>query len=203
MGLDMYLTRNFFIYQPLDDEPPVVEVKGIPVNPGKVQTVTERVGYWRKENQIHAWFVENVQKGTDDCGEYDVSLEQLMELRGLCAKTIAYVESRPAKTIQVETGWEVGSNGEKKVINYEDVVVYEVDEEEMKALLPTRSGFFFGSTEYDETYLEGCRETIRIIDNILEEEKKIAAQAGKQVRKTARGKMFPKWSHHYSYRSSW
>ena len=24
--------------------------------------------YWRKANQIHAWFVDNVQQGNDDCG---------------------------------------------------------------------------------------------------------------------------------------
>ena len=40
--------------------------------------------YWRKANAIHKWFVENVQEGVDDCGEYEVTVEQLTELRDLC-----------------------------------------------------------------------------------------------------------------------
>ncbi|KKL59166.1 hypothetical protein LCGC14_2218110 [marine sediment metagenome] len=38
------------------------------------------VGYWRKANQIHKWFVDNVQSGKDDCGNYKVSIEKLKEL---------------------------------------------------------------------------------------------------------------------------
>lgn len=36
--------------------------------------------YWRKANQIHRWFVENIQNGVDDCGEYAVKAEQLEKL---------------------------------------------------------------------------------------------------------------------------
>ena len=43
------------------------------------------VAYWRKANQIHKWFVDNVQDGRDDCKEYWVSRESLAELRDLCA----------------------------------------------------------------------------------------------------------------------
>ena len=42
------------------------------------------VGYWRKANQIHNWFVENVQNGVDDCGEYIVSPSQLRTLLEIC-----------------------------------------------------------------------------------------------------------------------
>ena len=41
---------------------------------------TEEVGYWRKANQIHNWFVNHVQNGVDDCGSYLVTKEQLQEL---------------------------------------------------------------------------------------------------------------------------
>jgi hypothetical protein len=43
-----------------------------------------KVGYWRKSNQIHQWFVDNVQGGEDDCREYHVEREQLRELINLC-----------------------------------------------------------------------------------------------------------------------
>lgn len=44
--------------------------------------------YWRKANQIHKWFVDNVQSGNDNCGEYYVSQDKLKELRDLCQKAL-------------------------------------------------------------------------------------------------------------------
>lgn len=43
-----------------------------------------KVGYWRKANQIHQWFVDNVQEGNDNCAEYYVSREKLQQLRDEC-----------------------------------------------------------------------------------------------------------------------
>jgi hypothetical protein len=51
------------------------------------------VGYWRKANQIHKWFVDNVQKGNDDCKEYYVSEEKIKELYDLCTQ----INSNPEK----------------------------------------------------------------------------------------------------------
>lgn len=42
------------------------------------------VGYWRKANAIHKWFVDNVQGGVDDCGDYKVTKEQLIQLHNVC-----------------------------------------------------------------------------------------------------------------------
>ena len=54
--------------------------KPIRINLNRVQSITENIGYWRKANQIHNWFVNNVQNGDDDCGEHSVSREQFQEL---------------------------------------------------------------------------------------------------------------------------
>jgi len=40
--------------------------------------------YWRKANAIHGWFVENCQDGEDNCQEYWVSREKLINLKDLC-----------------------------------------------------------------------------------------------------------------------
>ena len=45
--------------------------------------------YWRKANQIHKWFVDNVQDGNDNCGEYYVSQNQLQELLDLVNRALA------------------------------------------------------------------------------------------------------------------
>ena len=50
--------------------------------------VSVNVAYWRKSNQIHNWFVINVQRGEDDCGEYYVSREKIKELVNTCTLAI-------------------------------------------------------------------------------------------------------------------
>ena len=50
--------------------------------------VTFEVGYWRKANQIHRWFVENCQKGKDECQIAYVTRNQLKQLLELCEKVL-------------------------------------------------------------------------------------------------------------------
>lgn len=47
------------------------------------------VGYWRKQNAIHNWFVQNCQDGEDECQQVGVAREKLEELRDLCRKVLA------------------------------------------------------------------------------------------------------------------
>lgn len=51
--------------------------------------IIEDVGYWRKANNIHNWFVENVQNGVDDCCYHgEVTKEDLEELLDICHEVI-------------------------------------------------------------------------------------------------------------------
>ena len=59
------------------------------VDPQLVQTIEEEVGYWRKDNHIHQWFVDNVQEGVDDCGKYWVPKEDLMKLKHTCKEVLS------------------------------------------------------------------------------------------------------------------
>jgi hypothetical protein len=92
MGLDMYLNKRTYVQyweHNGDDNYEVKVTKGgepTKINPKKVKYIIEEAGYWRKANQIHRWFVENVQQGEDNCGEYYVDREKLIELLDLCKK---------------------------------------------------------------------------------------------------------------------
>ena len=94
MGLDMYLEKRTDVrqwnFQKEEDQFEVVVKKGgvtyPKINPKNVTTIVEEAGYWRKANAIHRWFVENVQDGVDNCGEYFVPLSSLEELLELCEK---------------------------------------------------------------------------------------------------------------------
>lgn len=92
MGLDMFLYKKNYIWQgdwvkPEHKQEVIVKKGGevdTNIKPEKIKYVVEEAGYWRKANQIHQWFVENVQRGTDDCGNYWVTRENLEELLGIC-----------------------------------------------------------------------------------------------------------------------
>ncbi len=39
--------------------------------------------------------------------------------------------------------------------------------DQVETLLPTRSGFFFGGTEYDEWYFDGIKHTVEVLENVV------------------------------------
>jgi hypothetical protein len=92
MGLDMYLTKRTYVGAKYDHRNVegniniTIDGKPVDIDFKKISTISEEIGYWRKANQIHNWFVNNVQGGVDDCGEYYVQLEKLEELLETCKK---------------------------------------------------------------------------------------------------------------------
>ena len=73
----------------------------------KYTSFGQEVGYWRKANHIHKWFVDNVQNGTDDCAEYEVSQERLVELRQVCEDVLRN-KSKASKLLPSESGFFFG-----------------------------------------------------------------------------------------------
>lgn len=147
MGLDMYLHKKKYIgnatIKLLSNE------YGWYKNAGEeysnVCVLTIETCYWRKANAIHKWFVDNVQDGNDDCGEYEVSFEKLQELLNICK------ELKSKMVLSEDTN----ENGYKYVVNYTIC----------EKLLPTQDGFFFGSTSYDEWYYKDIENTIKMLEN--------------------------------------
>ena len=112
------------------------EVVIMNIKPHRIEDIVEEIGYWRKANAVHQWFVSNVQEGEDDCKGYYVSREQLIELLSICKK----IKENPTP-------------------------------ENCEELLPTQEGFFFGSTQYGDGYMNDINETITIIESALFEPK--------------------------------
>lgn len=125
--------------------------------------IMEQVGYWRKANAIHNWFVDNVQYGEDDCHYHrEVTKEMLELLKATCEVVIQESKLVPGKLHNGSTY----KNG-REYKEYIDGLVVE-DSTTAERLLPTTSGFFFGGTDYDEWYIKDLKETIEIIDRVLE-----------------------------------
>jgi hypothetical protein len=97
MGLDMYLYKKNYIrtdefYKEEVRNEVIVKTGGeidTKIKPNRIKYIVEEVGYWRKANQIHKWFVDNVQNGNDNCGNYWVGSETLKELLDVCKKVQA------------------------------------------------------------------------------------------------------------------
>jgi len=137
MGLDMYLTarqstydgfRNQELYNKLVQEAPFAL---------QTATLEVQVGYWRKANQIHSWFVKHVQGGVDDCEEYRVTREQLQLLLDNCKLVLMHKEE--AKTLlPTQEGFFFGS--------------YEYDEYYWHDIQDTIDQLEKVLTEYPETW---------------------------------------------------
>ncbi|PYZ95044.1 hypothetical protein CR194_05890 [Salipaludibacillus keqinensis] len=111
MGLDMYLIKKDLV------EPDQISNEHV-------------VLYWRKANQIHHWFVTNIQEGVDECGMFEVTFQDLTKLYHCCRSVLRQNERAPY-------------------------------------LLPTKEGFFFGSTEYDQYFFYEIKRTKVELRNLL------------------------------------
>lgn len=97
MGLDMHLYRRHYVKQWTHIKPErqyAVQVSQggtvrDDIRSDRVAYAVEEVAYWRKANQIHAWFVANCQDGTDDCGHHHVERSQLVDLLDLVKRVQA------------------------------------------------------------------------------------------------------------------
>jgi hypothetical protein len=58
----------------------------------KTNNQQQEIGYWRKANAIHKWFVDNIQGGIDDCEPYVVTKDNLKPLFDLCNEVTANLE---------------------------------------------------------------------------------------------------------------
>lgn len=174
MGLDMYLEVEVYIDRPMEyyseerkaEKTPEWEaaLSLMPAEPFEHvfgATLKYNVAYWRKASAIHKWFVDNIQGGVDNCGHHYVKREQLNELLALCQKVLKSTILEDG-TLHNGTQW---INDVKTEI-YEDGKVI-ANPEEISKLLPTTSGFFFGSTAYNEWYLDDVKSTISQLISVL------------------------------------
>lgn len=89
-----------------------------------------QIGYWRKANAIHKYFVDNCADGTDDCREMYVCEKTLEDLLDRC----------------------------KKVLD---------DHSKAEELLPSKSGFFFSPTDYNDRYFQDIEYTKNLLEKVL------------------------------------
>lgn len=108
MGLDMYLNAKRHLWSAEDSLVERLSNEFPELDGAKIRSVTAEVGYWRKANAIHKWFVDNVQEGTDDCGSYEVSTAKLKELLDVINEVLAN-KKKAHKLLPCTTGFFFGN----------------------------------------------------------------------------------------------
>lgn len=160
-------------------------------------TIVSSVGYWRKANAIHKWFVENVQDGEDNCEEYDVSLEKLRDLLETCMKVI---KAADGETITIDPSMEEDVKKFDWLKDCPKSFVFDASNLDAMAeklryvhqlpktfatvaanTLPSVRGFFFGNTDYDGGYLETIIKTARMVKRLLDEYEKLPTEEKRDV----------------------
>ncbi len=171
MGLDSYLRRKVYVGANYEHNKVEIDIsikkdgKELKINKGRITYIEEEAAYWRKCNQIHQWFVTNVQDGEDNCSSYYVSIEQIKDLINTCKKVRDSLVSSETKEIEIE---EYGRKNKVTIFVNTDIA---------ETLLPSQSGFFFGSTHYDQWYLNDIEHTIEQLESLDLEESEYEYQA--------------------------
>ena len=95
MGLDMYLSKRVYIGANYEHRNVKIKVEvfvdgvEIPINQDKITYIEESVAYWRKANQIHAWFIHHTDPETDDdCTSRFLTIDTLKKLLEDCKKVL-------------------------------------------------------------------------------------------------------------------
>ena len=201
----MYLNRSIRGYRKADGtiSHNMDDYKSDEFGCGNGVTETVEVAYWRKANMIHRWFVNNVCDGEDDCREYDVTLEDIKNLLGICKNILKIVKG--AKMFVPEDQKEnylkqhpdgkltttLKNTSYKFFSESSEIWWFSLPKEvenKVADLLPTVSGFFFGSTTYGGGYLYQIALTVELLKRLIKEDKEFRKQ-----------EIFPD----YTYQASW
>lgn len=145
--------------------------------------ITEQVCYLRKANQIHRWFVDNVQDGEDNCQESYVEENKLKELYNICKKIVEklngveFTISDSSREIIVfgkfKESFKFNSKNIKQYFKGNDCIwnyTFKISDDLKKYIddnLPCGEGFFFGTYEYDGGYVYDIIKTILMFDRLF------------------------------------
>jgi len=111
MGLDMYLTaklhtvdRDWASEKERKINKEVRKLIPEMFDSGNLNTIEVgfEVGYWRKANAIHQWFVDKCQDGNDDCRSSFVSRTDLQDLKTACENELKTKDNPEESDEQIE-----------------------------------------------------------------------------------------------------
>ena len=168
MGLDMYLEgRRYFSKHDYNmgdySQPPTIaegyaevleaaDLVGMDDPDGHAGLeVRFPVGYWRKVNAVHGWFVRELANGVDECQPIWVSREQLGKLKVLCQLVLS-VPVRAEEFLPPRAGFFFG--GYELDEWYFDGLIRTIDIIDRALALPDEIDFIYQRSEEHTSELQ-------------------------------------------------
>ncbi|MDR2822330.1 MAG: hypothetical protein LBV58_02105 [Acholeplasmatales bacterium] len=105
-----------------------------------VHKLFKMIGYFRKANSIHRFLYEKSNTSFPDYYPFEITREVIVNLLDILKKLEILRES--------------------KFDDFEKIA---------KIMLPTQSGFFFGTIDYGDSYFEDIKDGLKIFNKILKE----------------------------------
>lgn len=118
-----------------------------------------QIGYWRKFNALQTFFQNRVESDYELCHGIYVHEDTIKELISTFNKILKDIKTCETEETQYCTGW---CNGEK---TYDTKNVYK--SQVAQELLPPGEGFFYGSQEIDEWYVEDIKYSLKLFKEAL------------------------------------
>lgn len=203
MGLDMYLNMKVSHYPKKGDT--TINLANLDSSWDNLDfnefgasnrvDISMGVGYWRKANHIHNWFVNNVQEGADNCGDYNVTMDNFNSLYDTCMNILNKLNGK-IFSINNEYREDCELYVKEHGIELEETVTFDVtklkefygdnnlqmyyrtlnsDDVEIEELydycddnLPCLDGCFFGSQSFGWWYFHDIIKTVLLIDKVRE-----------------------------------
>jgi hypothetical protein len=123
---------------------------------------------WRKANQIHGWFDQRLN-GVENVTRYSVKSSDLVLLLDNCIRVKEQLIAGGTK-LKEQIVERIMKDGE--IIERSEPQPVYVNTALAEQLLPPTPGFFFGSYEYDQWYLNDIDFTIEQLMKILSTKEK-------------------------------
>lgn len=111
------------------------------------------IGYWRKANAIHDWFVKNVQDGEDDCARHLLYFEDIAILKAIC-KQVLDDHSLAPKLLPTAEGFFFGST------EYDDWYFHEI-----KYTFDLCCFLYNNLVTVQKPYLMAFKDDVKDVDN--------------------------------------
>lgn len=118
----------------------------------------EQIGKWYNAYHIHRWFEENVRGVTGDCGEVELSRQELNDLWCTVVDVLETVEL-------VETSERVDRGFDGVEVRTPIRTIKRPST--AQALLPVKFGLFKSSVDYDQHYVDDVYRTKAFIQDAL------------------------------------
>ena len=158
MALSMTLYRSIYIFKdfptPRNEREAIITYENEiqDYQPKNVRYIFEEVAHWENANQIHAWLLEHVQWGVDNCAMYRVTRYQLETLLGICTAVLKDPSLAPEFLPTMEKFHESHDGSTTRL--------------------------FYGRTHYDEVYFNTVRYTVQALEEALADNRSATTSKG-------------------------